>query len=87
MSMDIIDRLASAGLVHITDRIINQYLSNVSDVCHFEEVSRTWNSLVFDEFHWKYKYDTQYHIDSDVEEDKRKELTKITFLSLYLEIK
>ena len=85
--MDLINQLVSVGLVHITDRIINQYLSNVCDICRFEQVCSTWNSLVLDEFHWKYKYDTQYHIDSDVEEDKRKELTKITFLSLYLEIK
>ena len=74
MPLDIIAELVSAGLVHITDRIINKYLLNAGDVCHFEQVCRTWNSLVLDDFHWKYKYDQEYHIDSEDDEDnKRKE--------------
>ena len=74
MPLDIIAKLVSAGLVHITDRIINQYLLNAGDVCHFEQVCRTWNSLVLDDFHWKYKYDQEYHIDCEDDEDnKRKE--------------
>ena len=72
MSFDLMTELVSVGLVHITDRIINQYLSNVRDICHFEQVCLAWNSLVLDDFHWKYKYDHQYSMDPDPEEDNKR---------------
>ena len=72
MSSDLITNLVSSGLVHVTDRIINQYLSNVRDVCHFEQVCWAWNSLILDEFHWKYKYDHQYSLDLEPEEENKR---------------
>ena len=71
MRIDIIEQLVSYGLLHITDRIINNYLINVYDICHFEQVSPTWNSLVLDHVHWKYKYDRQYEIKEEENQDIR----------------
>ena len=85
MGIDIIEQLVSIGLVHVTDRIINQYLVDVCDICHFEQVSRTWNSLVLDDIHWKYKYELQFQIDEIIHENTRKRRVN-TFLSVVCSI-
>ena len=83
MSSDLITKLVSSGLVHVTDRIINQYLTSAIDVCHFEQVCWAWNSLILDEFHWKYKYDNQYSLDPEPEPDNRRYFLILFIINLF----